>query len=124
MGTFVIGEIGEYTPKLVTENDFLNARLDSDTYGIYYSVLFEGDADTYLLQAKKAPEEGVIEYGSIEKSKSGKSMRFKRAKREDAPTSGGKAVADYEPSTNTRWAIGMAYRAFIQVTGTPEGANG
>lgn len=31
---------------------------------------------------------------------------------------------DYEPSTNTRWAIGMAYKAFVQVTGTPESASG
>lgn len=124
MGTFKLNEVGEYIPKLVTENEFLNARLESDTYGIYYSVLFHGDAETYLLQAKKAPVEDVPEWGMITESKSGKSMRFKRVKREDGTPSGGKPVADYEPSTNARWAIGMAYRAYQQVMGSPEDASG
>lgn len=82
--TFKIGEVGEYMPTLVQENDFLNEKLENDMYGIYYSVRFEGDADTYLLQAKKAPQEGQLEYGMIELSKSGKSKRFKRVKREDS----------------------------------------
>lgn len=121
-GTFNLGEVGEYTPQAVMPNDFLNERLENEMYGIYYSVQFVGDAETYLLQAKKAPEIGKPEWGMIEMAKSGKSKRFKRVKREDA--GGSKSVADYEPSTNARWAIGMAYRAFIQVTGSPEGSDG
>lgn len=31
---------------------------------------------------------------------------------------------DYEPATNARWAIGMAYRAYQQVMGTPEDGRG
>lgn len=84
MGTFKIGEVGEYTPQEVEENEFLNERLTTDTYGIYYSVKFEGDAETFLLQAKKAPVKGQSEWGMIEQSKSGKSMRFKRVKREES----------------------------------------
>lgn len=85
MGSFIIGEVGEYIPQNVEPNEFLNTRLESDKYGIYYSVKFEGDAETFLLQAKKAPVEGQPEWGMIEQSKSGKSMRFKRVKRDDAP---------------------------------------
>lgn len=33
-------------------------------------------------------------------------------------------VPSYEAGTNARWAIGMAYRAYQQVMGTPEGADG
>lgn len=83
MAQFDLNWVGEYIPKLVVENDFLNQKLENDTYGIYYSVLFEGDADTFLLQAKKAPVEGQPEWGVIEMSKSGKSKRFKRVKHED-----------------------------------------
>lgn len=119
---FKIGEIGEYIPQNVVENGFLNQKLESDTYGIYYSVQFQGDAETYLMQAKKAPVEGQPEWGMIEMSKSGKSKRFKRVKREGEPSKS--SVADYEPSTNTRWAIGMAYRAYVQIMGNPEGSDG
>lgn len=86
MGSFKLGEVGEYVPKFVSENDFLNGKLESDMYGIYYSVLFEGDAETYLMQAKKPPVEGQPEWGMIEESKSGKSLRFKRVKKEDGFT--------------------------------------
>lgn len=86
MSQFELNWVGEYIPKLVSENDFLNEKLENDTYGIYYSVLFENDADTYLLQAKIPPEEGVPEWGMIEMSKSGKSKRFKRVKRDDSGT--------------------------------------
>lgn len=83
MSQFELNWVGEYIPQNVAENDFLNSKLENDTYGIYYSVQFQGDADTYLLQAKKAPVPGQPEWGMIEMSKSGKSKRFKRVKRED-----------------------------------------
>lgn len=121
--SFNIGEVGVYMPQNVQENYWLNEKLENDLYGIYYSVQFEGDADTYLIQAKKAPIVGQAEYGMIEMSKSGKSKRFKRVKREDGSNSKSPTL-DYEPSTNTRWAIGMAYRAFVQVTGSVEDSRG
>lgn len=89
--SFNIGEVGVYMPQNVQENDWLNEKLENDLYGIYYSVQFEGDADTYLIQAKKAPIVGQAEYGMIEMSKSGKSKRFKRVKREGSGTSAGVA---------------------------------
>ena len=30
-----------------------------------------------------------------------------------------RSSSDYEPGTNARWAIGMAYRGYLQVSGTP-----
>lgn len=116
MATFNIGEVGEYIPKQIAENDFLNERLENDTYGIYYSVLFEGDAETYLLQAKKPPVVGQPEWGSIEKSKSGKSMRFKRAKREDAPSPSGDKAYLKDASTIPL----NVWQTLINVQGVPE----
>lgn len=84
-GTFELGKLGWYTPKIVQPNDFLNAKLENDTYGIWYTVQFHGDANTHLWQAKTAPVAGERVYGHIEKTASGKSTKFKRAKKEDIP---------------------------------------
>lgn len=83
-GNFKLNTVGWYTAQNVVENDFLNQKLENDQYGIYYSVKFEGDAETYLWQAKTAPVEGEKYWGHIEESKSGKSLRFKKDK--DAPS--------------------------------------
>lgn len=84
-GTFELGKLGWYTPKIVQPNDFLNAKLENDTYGIWYTVQFHGDANTHLWQAKTAPVAGERVYGHIEKTASGKSTKFKRAKKENVP---------------------------------------
>lgn len=84
-GTFEIGKPGYYTVANAVENEFLNGKLESDQYGIYYSVRFDGDAETYLWQAKTAPEESKAYYGHIEESKSGKSLRFKKDKAPEGP---------------------------------------
>lgn len=123
-GNFKEGEVGYYTVKLFE----LIEDFDPDQYNNrWYNVLFEGDAETFMWLKKEVPVEGQKYYGHLEKTKSGKRLRFKTDKLPEgtkAPVTGGKSVADYEPSTNTRWAIGMAYRAFIQVTGSPEGSSG
>lgn len=85
-GDFELNKMGWYTPVSVLPNDFLNQKLESDQYGLYYSVSFEGDAETYLWQAKTQPETGVKVWGHIEESKSGKSLRFKKDK--DVPIQG------------------------------------
>lgn len=92
-GAFELNKMGWYTAQNVVENEFLNQRLESDQYGIYYSVKFTGDAETYLWQAKTAPVEGEKYWGHIEESKSGKSLRFKKDK--DAPLT----TPDGKPST-------------------------
>lgn len=81
-GTFELGKQGYYTPVSVAENDFLNEKLENTDYGIYYSVRFSGDAETYLWQSKTAPVPHERYWGHIEKSKSGKSLRFKKDKEE------------------------------------------
>jgi len=80
MGDFQLNVPGWYVPQSVQENEFLNSKLESDKYGIFYSVKFEGDADTFLWQAKTAPVEGQKYYGHLETTKSGKSTKFKREK--------------------------------------------
>lgn len=95
MGDFELNKPGYYTPQLVSENDFLNDKLTTDQYGMWYSVKFEGDADTYLWMAKTAPEAGKKYYGQIEKTSSGKSVKFKKLKEEDAPRTSS------APSNNT-----------------------
>lgn len=92
-GSFKFNEPGWYTAQNVEENDFLNAKLENDQYGIYYSVKFTGDAETFLWQAKTAPVEGEKYWGHIEQSKSGKSLRFRKDK--DAPLT----TPDGKPST-------------------------
>lgn len=125
-GDFELNKPGWYTTQNVVVNDFL----DDDQYGnTWYSVKFQGDAATYLWLAKDQPEEDKAYYGHLEKTKSGKAVRFKKDVIPDEEKShGGGASApkavDYEPGTNARWAIGMAYRAYIQATGTIEDATG
>lgn len=69
----------------------------------------------------------------IKESKKGKEYLFLRKVKVNAkdtptatqsPSKGTRSTMEYEPSTNARWAIGMAYRAFVQVTGTPEDNGG
>lgn len=91
-GDFTLNKPGWYEPHTVQPNDFLNQRLESDQYGIYYTVGFVGDAGTYLWQAKIAPVVGEKVWGHVEESKSGKSMRFKKDK--DAPST----TPDGQPS--------------------------
>ena len=117
MPEFKEGESDWFTPKQVEENDFLNDKLDTNDYGIYYSVLFEGDAETFLWQAKTAPEVGTKYYGHIEKSKSGKSMRFKKDKLPEGTVEPQGAAPTYKDNSDgitASMATKLAYHAFIQ----------
>lgn len=122
MDNFALNKTGWFTVEIVEPNDFLNDKLENDMYGIYYTVKFEGDASTHLWQAKKAPEVGEKVYGHIEMAKSGKSTKFKRAKKEEipqeeqttlAPTGANPRPADdywndKDASIRAQWAIGQA----------------
>lgn len=123
-GDFQLNKLGWYTPKIVQPNDFLNAKLENDTYGIWYTVQFQGDAQTHLWQAKTAPVSGERVYGHIEKTASGKSTKFKRAKKEDIPhdaqgsqqasTSGVPAkYAQTNPDTQDSIARSVALKAAV-----------
>lgn len=119
-GNFELGVPGYYTTQNVSENDFLNEKLETDQYGIYYSVKFEGDVETYLWQAKTAPVEGEKYWGHVEKSKTGKSMRFKKDKLEDGtsskPSSGGREYKDNSKNIT----LGLVWKVIAGIRGLPE----
>lgn len=107
-----------YTPKIVTENEYLNEKLTTDQYGIYYSVQFDGDAETYLWQAKTAPVVGEKVWGHIEKSASGKSMRFKKDKTDATGTQSG-SPQQYQ-NTSNNITLGLVYKTVANIRGLPE----
>lgn len=117
----------EYILKDFKVSDF------KDDYGnTWCEAIFEdvGEPVKWVLKDPASVTLGVAYYGEIKEmtSKAGKPYnRFYRAKPEDVPqkaAQGASKVLDYEPSTNARWAIGMAYRAYIQVTGSIDSASG
>lgn len=123
-GDFTLNKLGWYTVQNVAPNDFINESLENNKYGVYYDVKFEGDADTFLWLAKTAPEPGQKVYGHLEESKSGKSVKFRRAKKEDTPQEASSASpANNQPSgeywddknatIRAQWAIGQAVQVFI-----------
>lgn len=130
-GTFELNKPGNYTVELFDENHFLNDKnspQDLAKFGKTYSVKMVGDAETYLWTTKTEPVEGKSYYGHIQET-SGKMLRFKVDKLADGNYSTGpeqapQSTPEYEPSTNTRWAIALAYRAFVQVTGSVEDSGG
>jgi len=106
--------------RIVTENDFLNDKLESDKYGIWYTVVFEGDAATHLWQTKTPPNVGEEYWGWIEKTKSGRATKFKWDK-QNAPSH----LSSGEPSAQTKaqdergdsitasMVVKIAFQAFI-----------
>lgn len=117
-GNFELGKPGYYTPVSVAENDFLNEKLENTDYGIYYSVRFSGDAETYLWQSKTEPVPHERYWGHIEKSKSGKSLRFKKDKEESESSSGSKAA--YQPKNNDTITLSMVWKTVAGIRGLPE----
>lgn len=97
----------------------------SNQYGDFttYNIKLPGSDEAIQLNKKsdsEAPNEGDTIFGEITETEFGK--RFKSAQKPSgSPT---KPTLDYEPSTNARWAIGMAYKAYIQTVGSPESAEG
>lgn len=110
--------------------DFKVSDFKDDFGYTWCEAIFEGVGEPvkWVLKDPATVTLGVTYYGEIKQmtSKAGKPYnRFYRAKPEDTPkasTSSSKTL-DYEPSTNARWAIGMAYRAYVSVTGSIDGAG-
>lgn len=122
-GNFELNKAGWYEVQFVLPNEFLNQKLDSDQYGIWYSVQFAGDAETYLWQTKTAPVEGEKYWGHLETTKSGKSTKFKWDK-QNAPDN----LPDGKPSTDTKQRVktshditlGMVWKTVAGIRGLPE----
>ena len=119
---FELNKPGTYIPKQVAENDFLNDKntpQDLAKFGKTYSVVFEGDAETYLWTAKSEPEVGKEYYGHIQAT-SGKMMRFKVDKKEDGSYSTGKAESFDKPAwkdNSKDITLGLVYKTFVQAEG-------
>lgn len=82
-GTFEEHVPGNYTVKLfqLIKDNNTGEEWKPDQYGNrWYNVLFEGDAETFMWLKKDPPEEGKEYYGHIEKTASGKRLRFKTDK--------------------------------------------
>lgn len=122
-GDFTLNKTGWYTVQTVAPNDFINDNLQSRDYGIYYSVVFVGDAETFLWQTKTEPVQGEKYWGHLEKAKSGKSVKFKKDK--DAPSH----TPDGKPSAQTKqenekgdaitrsMVVKLAFQGFISAEG-------
>lgn len=118
---FELGKSNWYTVLNVAENDFLNEKLENEDYGIYYSVQFEGDAETFLWQAKTAPKMGEKYYGHVEQSKSGKSMRFKKDKvPENEPAPPGASPNQTSYKNNDAITLSMVWKTVAGIRGLPE----
>lgn len=115
-GDFTEHKPGMYTVQNVEENEFLNEQLENTNYGIYYSVKFQGAAETYLIQAKTAPVEGEKLYGHIEKSKSGKSWRFKKDKQDGVAP---QAQPNYQ-NNSKNITLGLVWKTIAGIRGLPE----
>lgn len=131
MDDFELNKLGWFTVQNVEPNAFLNDKLDNDTYGIWYSVKFAGDANTHLWQAKTAPVEGEKYYGHIEKTKSGKATKFRRAKKDDTPHEAGSPkstpTSKYHPKddhTQESIARSVALKAAVDIIASGKGVHG
>lgn len=122
-GTFALNEPGWYEVKIAEENNFINDNLDSTEYGIYYSVGFVGDAETFLWQTKTAPVVGEKYWGYLEKAKSGKSVKFKWDKKnapENTPDSTPSTQTKQQSSNNKSITLGLVWKVLIGIQGVPE----
>lgn len=122
-GDFELNKQGWYEVQFHVDNKFLNDKQESDQYGLWYSVQFAGNAETYLWQTKTEPIDGEKYWGQLEKTKSGKAIKFKWDKL-NAPTN----TPDGKPSTDTKQraktshdiTLGMVWKTVAGIRGLPE----
>lgn len=56
---------------------FLNQKLITDQYGTWFTVVWTDDVEKVIWQTKTPPEVGKTYWGWLEKTTSGKSIKFK-----------------------------------------------
>lgn len=125
MPDFELNKADWYTVETVEENAFLNDKLDSDQYGRWYSVKFVGDAQKINWMTKTTPEKGAKYWGWLEKTSTGKSVKFKWDK-QNAPregNTGSTSPNSWQPRDDShiraQWAIGQAMAASNHVDKAP-----
>lgn len=113
----------EYTLKDFKVSDF------KDNYGnTWCDAVFEelGEPVKWVVKDPESIVLGTSYYGEVKEMMSKQNKPYQRFYRHERPddhqTSANadrKTKEDYEPGTNARWAIGMAYRGYLQVMGSP-----
>jgi hypothetical protein len=121
---FNLGEDQWYETKSVQANDFLNQKLQSTQYGTWYSVGFVGSADSYLWLTKTEPAVGEKYWGHLEKTASGKAVKFKWDKQNTPsnlpngePTAYTAAENEKGDSITASMVTKLAFQGFIQAEG-------
>lgn len=111
-GDFSLDTPGWYEAQNIAEID----GFDKDDYGnTWYNVKFQGDAETYMWLAKNQPEEGKKYYGHLQKTSSGKKIRFKTDKvPENKPVNSG-----YKDNSKSI-TLGMVWKTVAHIRGLPE----
>lgn len=122
-GNFELNKPGWFALQLCELNSFLNDKLTSDQYGKWYSVKFTGDAETYLWQTKTEPVIGEKYWGWLEKTTSGKSVKFKWDK-QNAPANlpSGQPTSYTKDQTirNQEITLNMVWKTLITISGVPK----
>lgn len=114
---FELNVPGWYEVELQAKNDWLNQKLDTQEYGIWYTVKFAGDATEHLWQTKTDPVVGEKYWGHFEMTKSGKSTKFKKDKLPEGQSTGSPATDSYQKNGEAITAsmtVKLAFQAFIQ----------
>lgn len=112
-GTFELNKTGWYTTQVVLPIE----GFDPDQYGnIWYNVKFSDNAETIMWLAKEAPEENKKYYGHVEKTSSGKRLRFKRDKEpEDVERpSGAVQKKEWQPKNDFQITLNMVWKNMLQ----------
>lgn len=125
MSSFELDKLDWYEVQNAELNDFINENLTSEEYGVYFSVKFVGDADTYLWQTKTEPVVGEKYWGMLQKAKSGKSIKFKWDKKNtpDSSDSSGYAKTTSQSSykdNSKNITLGLVWKILIGIQGVPE----
>lgn len=102
MSTVELGKADWFTVKSVEPNMFLNEKLTTDQYGTWYTVVWTDDAEKIYWQTKTPPEVGKTYWGWLEKTSTGKSIKFKWDKLNTPSEDAGSPVAGIKPQ-NGNW---------------------
>ena len=122
MSSFELDKLDWYEVQNAELNEFINDNLTTDEYGVYYSVKFVGDADTYLWQTKTEPVEGEKYWGMLQKAKSGKSVKFKWDKKNAPESTDSSTPAPSKPAyqdNSKNITLGLVWKVLIGIQGVP-----
>ncbi len=106
---FELNEKAYFTPILIEEIE----GFDQDDYGnTWFNVVFEGNAETCMWLAKNKPELEKKYYGHLEKTKSGKKLRFKT---DLVPKDSTPAYKDNSDAITASMCVKLAFSQFCHV---------